>query len=146
MAEALVDKLGRGRFKGYSAGSHPKGRVHPLALELIAAKQLPVDGLRSKDWSEFAAPAAPKMDFIFTVCDNAASEMCPVWPGHPTTAHWGLPDPAAVEGSEEERRKAFSRTWNELESRIALFVNLPIASLDALALKGKVQDIGRALP
>ena len=146
LAEALLDKLGPGRFKGYSAGSHPKGRVHSLALELIAANHLPVEGLRSKDWGEFSGPNAPKMDFIFTVCDNAASEMCPVWPGHPTTAHWGLADPAAVEGSEAERRKAFSETWNELESRIALFVNLPIVSLDALALKGKVQEIGRALP
>jgi protein-tyrosine-phosphatase len=142
MAEVLMTSLGAGRFKGYSAGSHPKGEVHPLALELIAKNRLPFDGLRSKDWQEFAAPGAPVMDFVFTVCDNAAGEMCPVWPGQPMTAHWGVPDPAAAEGADDEKRRAFFIAFNQLKTRIQLFVNLPLERLDRMALQKQIRDIG----
>jgi len=123
LAEALLSYRGAGRFRGFSAGSFPKGTVHPLALDALRAHQLPVDGLRSKSWDEFAAPEAPKMDFIFTVCDNAANEVCPVWPGAPVTAHWSIQDPAAVEGSEDAKRQAFEDVFRELDDRIGKFVS-----------------------
>jgi len=143
MAEVLLNAIGRGRFKACSAGSHPKGQVHPLALELIAKNRLPTEGLRSKDWSEFAKPDAPRMDFVFTVCDNAAGEVCPVWPGQPMTAHWGISDPAAVEGTEEEQRRAFFVSYNQLSNRLSIFVNLPLTGLDRLAIQRKLDEIGR---
>jgi arsenate reductase len=143
LAEALLDHWGKGRFKAHSAGSFPKGAVHKLALALIESLRLPVAGLRSKGWDEFARPGAPVMDFVFTVCDQAAGEVCPVWPGNPVTAHWGVPDPAGVEGSEAEQRRAFRDTLYRLEARIKLFVALPIDKLDRLALRRRVDDIGR---
>ncbi len=143
LAESLMNHWGAGGFRGFSAGSHPKGAVHPLALDLLRSLQLPVEGMRSKSWSEFAAPGAPVMDFVFTVCDQAAGESCPLWPGQPVTAHWGVPDPAAVEGSEVERRQAFRDAFRMLERRIKLFASLPLPKLDRLAIKGKVDEIGR---
>ncbi|MBU6497210.1 MAG: arsenate reductase ArsC [Rhodospirillales bacterium] len=143
MAERLVEHWGQGRLHGFSAGSHPKGAVHPLALAVLAQAGLPTEGLRSKGWEEFAAPGAPAMDFIVTVCDDAAGEVCPVWPGHPMTAHWGVPDPAAHEGSEAERMQAFRDAFMMLESRIKLFAALPFAALDRMALHRHVADIGR---
>ena len=143
LAEALIEHWGRGRFRGYSAGSFPKGAVHPLALELLAKRHLPTEGLRSKSWDEFARPGAPVMDFVFTVCDQAAGEVCPVWPGNPVTAHWGVPDPAVVEGSLEERGRAFRAALLALEARIKLFVHLPMEKLDRLALKREADRIGR---
>ena len=146
MAEALLNNLAvsRGRFKAYSAGSHPGSKPNPYALEQIKNVGLPIEGLRSKDWDEFAAPGAPKLDFVFTVCDNAAKEVCPVWPGQPMTAHWGLPDPSLVEGTEEEKRRAFALTMRYLSNRINLFVNLPMDKLDKLSLQKKLEEIGRA--
>jgi arsenate reductase (thioredoxin) len=132
-AEALLNHWGEGRFRGFSAGSLPKGQVHPAALELLRRTKLPTEGLRSKSWGEFAAPNAPPIDFVVTVCDNAAGEACPVWPGKPMTAHWGIADPAAVDG-DGERGAAFRKALAELEARIKLFVNIPIESLDRLAL------------
>lgn len=146
LAEALVEHWGRGRFKGYSAGSFPKGAVHPLALELLERLHLRTEGLRSKSWSEFASRGAPEMDFVFTVCDQAAGEACPVWPGNPVTAHWGVPDPAAVEGSEIAKRQAFREALRALESRITLLAALPIDKLDRLAIKRQVDEIGRTQP
>jgi protein-tyrosine-phosphatase len=143
LAEALLDHWGKGRFKGYSAGSFPKGAVHPLALELLDKLHLRTRGLRSKSWSEFARPGAPVVDFVFTVCDQAAGELCPVWPGNPVTAHWGVPDPAAVQGTEAEQRRAFRDAHLALENRIKLFVALPIDKLDRLAIKRNVDEIGR---
>ena len=143
VAEALMNRWGCGRFRGFSAGSRPRGRVHPIALELIRQMNLPADGLRSKSWDEFAKPGAPRLDFVFTVCDNAANEVCPIWPGQPMTAHWGVPDPAAVEGTEAEKRAAFADTMRMLNNRISIFTNLPISSLDRLALKRRLDDIGR---
>lgn len=143
MAEALLNAMGRGRFRAYSAGSHPRGRVHAFALELIEKNRLPTDGLRSKDWNEFARPGAPRMDFVFTVCDDAAGEVCPVWPGQPMTAHWGVLDPAAVEGSDEHRRRKFFAVYQQLSNRLSLFVNLPLARLDRLALQRRLDEIGR---
>ncbi len=145
MAEAILNNLAvsRGRFKGYSAGSHPSGKPNPFALDHIKRAGLPVDGLRSKDWNEFAIPGAPKLDFVFTVCDNAAKEVCPVWPGQPMTAHWGLPDPAAVEGSDEQRRRAFAEAFRHLSNRINLFTSLPIEKLDKLSLQRKLAEIGK---
>lgn len=143
MAEALVEHWGKGRFKGYSAGSFPKGQVHPLAVELLQKLALRTDGLRSKSWDEFARPGAPVMDFVFTVCDQAAGEVCPVWPGNPITAHWGVPDPAAVEGSEIEQRNAFRDAFRALENRIKLFTSLPIDKLDRMAIKWRVDEIGQ---
>jgi protein-tyrosine-phosphatase len=143
LAEALIDHWGRGRFRGWSAGSYPKGQVHPLTLKLLDRLQLSVPGARSKSWDEFARPGAPVMDFVFTVCDQAAGEVCPVWPGNPVTAHWGVPDPAAVEGAEEERMAAFRDAYRRLEARIKLFVALPLEKLDRLALKRKADEIGR---
>jgi arsenate reductase len=144
LAEAILNNRGKGRFKAFSAGSHPKGAVHPLALALLERKGFPTEGLRSKAWDEFAQPAAPTLDFIFTVCDNAAGEVCPVWPGHPMTAHWGQPDPAAVEGTDLERTNAFRDAYTMLERRIEMFVSLPMASLDQLALGKKVREIGES--
>ena len=146
MAEALMDHWGAGRFKGYSAGSHPRGTVNPLALQLLAEQGLRTEGMRSKSWDEFARPGAPVMDFVFTVCDQAAAEPCPVWPGQPITAHWGVPDPAAVEGSAAQRMLAFREAFHMLERRIQLLVALPIRSLGTLALTRKVEDIGRLRP
>jgi arsenate reductase len=143
LAEALIDHWGKGRFKGYSAGSFPKGAVHPLAVEILDNLHLRTSGLRSKSWNEFARPGAPVMDFVFTVCDQAAGEVCPVWPGNPVTAHWGVPDPAAVEGTEAEQQKAFRDAHLALESRIKLFVALPIEKLDRMTIKRRVDEIGR---
>ncbi len=140
LAEAVLNAEGAGKFKAYSAGSYPKGEVHPLALRLLAQIHLPTDGLRSKRWDEFAGADAPKMDFIFTVCDNAAGEVCPVWPGKPVTAHWGVADPAAAEGSEAER--AFREALRILTNRIRVFVALPFEKLDRLKLKGALDRIG----
>jgi arsenate reductase len=142
IAEALLDHWGRGRFKVYSAGSFPKGAVHPLALDLLERSELDTRWLRSKSWGEFAKSGAPEMDFVFTVCDHAASEVCPVWPGNPVTAHWGVRDPAAVEGTEIERRKAFRDAYLALETRIKLFTSLRLDALDRLAVKRKVDEIG----
>jgi arsenate reductase len=144
LAEAILNNRGKGRFKAFSAGSHPKGAVHPLALALLERKGFPTEGLRSKAWDEFAQPGALRLDFIFTVCDNAAGEVCPVWPGHPMTAHWGQPDPAAVEGTELDKTNAFREAFRMLERRIEMFTSLPIASLDQLSLGNKVREIGKS--
>ena len=146
LAEGLLNNLGRGRFKAYSAGSQPKGVVNPFALQTLASWRIPPDGFRSKSWDEFAQPGAPELDFVFTVCDNAAGEVCPFWPGQPMTAHWGVPDPAAVEGSEIERRAAFRQAFAALESRIRIFMSLPLASLDRMALQQRLDAIGRKPP
>lgn len=142
MAEVMLNSMGKGRFKAYSAGSHPAGRVNPFALELLAKNQLPIEGLHSKNWEEFARPGAPEIDFVFTVCDNAAGEVCPIWPGRPMTAHWGIADPAAVEGSDDDRRKAFFLAYNQLSKRLALLVNLPMDRLDRMTLQQRLKDIG----
>ncbi len=144
LAEAILNDRGRGRFKAYSAGSHPKGTVHPAALALLERNGLSIQGLRSKAWDEFAAPGAPQLDFVFTVCDNAAGEVCPVWPGRPVTAHWGQPDPAAVEGTDIDKAKAFREAFRTLGRRIDLFLALPLATLDRLALGARVRNIGQA--
>jgi len=144
LAEALLNKLGQGRFVGFSAGSHPNGQVNPHALALLQRLDFDTAGLRSKAWDEFAAPGAASLDFVFTVCDNAAGEVCPVWPGQPMTAHWGLPDPAAVEGSDLDKATAFRETFRALERRIGLFLSLPISSLDRLSLTHKLREIGAA--
>ncbi len=144
LGEALVEHWGRGRFRGYSAGSQPKGQIHPLALELLRQKNLPTQGLRSKSWEEFATADAPPLDFIFTVCDNAAGEACPIWPGHPMTVHWGIDDPAAAPGSDAEKRLAFRRAYDELERRIRGFVDLPITSLDPVELKRRLVALGQS--
>lgn len=145
LAEVTLNHLpvGHGRFRAFSAGSHPKGDVHPLALELLREQKLQTDGLRSKSWEEFAGPSAPKLDFVFTVCDSAAAEQCPVWPGQPMTAHWGVPDPAAVEGSDEARRKAFRDAFFVLRRRIELFASLPLDKLSGIALHEQLGQIGR---
>ena len=143
LGEVLFNSLGKGKFIAYSAGSMPVGRVNPFALELLQQQGCRSEGLRSKSWDEFAAPDAPEIDFIFTVCDNAAGEICPIWPGKPITAHWGIPDPAHVEGSDESRRKAFRTAYEQLARRIQLFMNLPIEKLDKLTLKEKLAEIGR---
>ncbi|MGA3157797.1 MAG: arsenate reductase ArsC [Steroidobacteraceae bacterium] len=143
LAESLLNKLGDGRFRAFSAGSYPKGAVHPLALELLERMGLPTEGLWSKSWDEFATEGAPVLDFIFTVCDDAAGEVCPVWPGKPITAHWGIADPAALAGTQDEKILAFRKALRELETRIRLFINLPIASLDQLNLKQKLKAIGK---
>jgi len=143
LAEGLLDHWGRRRFHSYSAGSFPKGQVRPEALRLLSEAGMRTEGLRSKSWDEFATPGAPVMDFVLTVCDQAAGEVCPVWPGQPVTAHWGIPDPAAVDGSEAERMLAFREAFRALETRIKLCLSLPIASLDRLALTRKVEEIGR---
>ena len=143
MAEAILNQKGTPNFKAYSAGSLPAGFVRPEALKLIEQARLPVNGLRSKDWDEFAGPGAPKLDFVFTVCDKAAKEACPVWPGQPMTAHWGVPDPAAVNGSREAVEKAFRDAFIILDRRISLFLCLPLASLDKLAIQRRIDEIGR---
>jgi len=142
LAEAILNQKGKPNFTAYSAGSHPAGRVNPGALQLLETAKLPTAGLRSKSWDEFAKPAAPKMDFVFTVCDNAANEVCPVWPGQPVTAHWGIPDPAAAAGTPEQIERAFRDAFVTLERRIDLFLSLPLSSLDELALKQSVDQIG----
>jgi arsenate reductase (thioredoxin) len=144
IAESVLRHLGAGRFASHSAGSHPTGKVNPFALEFLRANRMPTDGLRSKNWDEFAQPGAAPLDFVFTVCDNAAAEICPVWPGQPATAHWGVPDPAAVEGSDPQIRKAFADTGRILLNRIRLFVSLPLARLDRLSLARRLSDIGKA--
>ncbi|MCU4162134.1 arsenate reductase ArsC [Acidiphilium sp. AL] len=146
LAERLVERFGGGKFRGFSAGSHPKGEVHPRTLAMLEDAGLPTDGLRSKSWDEFAQPGAPVMDFVFTVCDDAAGEICPVWPGQPMTAHWGMPDPAAATGSEFERMAAFRTTFQMLETRIKLFASLPFAKLEQASLRRRVQEIGRIGP
>jgi arsenate reductase (thioredoxin) len=146
LAEALVNHWGRGRFVGYSAGSAPKGKVHPIAFQLLEHLNMPTAGMRSKSWNEFEQPEAPKLDFVFTVCDNAAAEACPVWPGQPMTAHWGVADPAAVEGSDTDKWLAFRQAFRELESRIKVFTSLPIESLDRVKLQERLRDIGRSRP
>jgi arsenate reductase len=142
LAEAQLNAIGQSRFKGYSAGSFPKGEVNPFTLELLSNSGIPTEGLRSKSWDEFAAPGGPRLDFVFTVCDQAAGEQCPFWPGNPVTAHWGVPDPAAVQGNAEEIRKAFRDAATTLRRRIELFINLPIEKLDSLKLKTEVAKIG----
>lgn len=144
MAEAILNRDGQGRFRAFSAGSHPAGSVKPEALELLKKLNFKIEDFRSKDWAEFAEPGAPEMDFVFTVCDNAAKEACPVWPGQPMSAHWGLPDPAAVEGNETERRLAYSDAFRMLNNRISIFMNLPMSSLDRLSLQKKLDEIGKA--
>ncbi len=143
LGEVLFNVLGKGRFIAHSAGSKPVGRVNPFALELLRQQGLGTEGLRSKSWDEFSAPGAPKIDFVFTVCDNAAGEACPIWPGMPFTAHWGIPDPAAVEGDDAAKRIAFRKASEQLARRIQLFMSLPIEKLDKLALKEKLAEIGR---
>jgi arsenate reductase (thioredoxin) len=146
IAEAILNRVGAGKFKAFSAGSHPKGEVHPYALQLLKSLNHDTSFARSKDWEEFAKPGAPEMDFVFTVCDNAASEVCPVWPGQPMTAHWGVPDPAAAEGTDAERHLAFADTYRMLNNRISIFTSLPMASLDHLALQRRLDEIGRNMP
>jgi arsenate reductase len=144
LAESLLNHWGTGKFRAFSAGSFPKGQVHPMAVELLKRMNLPTDDLRSKSWDEFAAPGAPPIDFIFTVCDNAAGEACPVWPGKPMTAHWGIADPAAVEGTDVEKATAFRKAFKELETRIKLLTSFSIGSLDSLSLKAKLREIGNS--
>lgn len=142
LGEALLNHVGEGRFRAYSAGSKPKGEVHPMALEVLSAAGIPTAGLRSKPWDEFAMPDAPEMDFVFTVCDNAAGEACPVWPGQPMTAHWGIEDPAAAEGNRLGQLAAFEQAMRYLRNRISTFINLPLASIDRMALTSKLRGIG----
>jgi arsenate reductase (thioredoxin) len=144
MAEGILKSIGKDKFQAFSAGSHPAGSVNPFALELLEKNRLPTHELRSKNWNEFSRPEAPFMHFVFTVCDQAAAEPCPVWPGQPMTAHWGVHDPAAVQGTEEEKRKAFLKAYTELYRRISLFTCLPFETLSHLALKEKLDEIGRA--
>lgn len=144
LAESLLNQRGEGRFVGHSAGSHPKGAIHPLALELLRNMKVPTERLRSKSWEEFAAPGAPPVDFIFTVCDSAAGETCPIWPGQPMTAHWGIADPATVQGSPQERRAAFRKAFSELDSRIKIFTSLPIRALERTRLQERLNAIGHA--
>ena len=143
MAEAILNRKGRPRFVAYSAGSHPSGRVRPEALRQIELARMPVEGFRSKDWDEFAKSGAPQMDFVFTVCDNAAKEVCPVWPGQPMTAHWGVPDPATVQGTPEQIERAFREAFVILDRRITLFLCLPLSTLSALAIKKEIDRIGQ---
>jgi arsenate reductase len=144
LAEVLVNSMAGGRFIAHSAGSQPTGCVNPFAIELLQKNRLPTDGLRSKNWDEFAAAGAPRLDYVFTVCDNAAGEVCPVWPGQPVTAHWGVEDPAAVTGDDDVKRRAFLRAFTTLKRRIELFLALPHGKLDKLALKQRLDDIGRS--
>ncbi|MGA7829380.1 MAG: arsenate reductase ArsC [Terracidiphilus sp.] len=143
MGEALFNTMGAGGFRAYSAGSHPSGKVNPFAVEQVRALGYPVEELRSKSWDEFAQPGAPEMDFVVTVCDNAAGEACPYWPGHPVTAHWGFPDPAAVEGTDEVKRAAFTQTFHQIRNRVQLFLSLPLATLDRMAIEKSVRAIGQ---
>jgi arsenate reductase len=146
LAECILNREGRGRFEAFSAGSQPKGEVHPFAIKLLKKMNHSTAGLRSKSWDEFASPAAPRLDFVFTVCDNAANEVCPIWPGQPMTTHWGIPDPAAAEGTEAERHLPFADAYRMLRNRISVFTSLPLRSIDRLSLQKRLQDIGRALP
>lgn len=143
IGEAIVNRLGGGKFRGFSAGSQPRGQINPYALDLLAKNNYDIADMRSKSWDEFAAPGAPEMDFVFTVCDDAANEVCPIWPGQPMTAHWGLPDPSRAEGTEAEKRLAFADTHRMLYQRIGIFVNLPMASLDRLALQKRLDEMGK---
>jgi arsenate reductase len=143
MAEAILNFKGKPRFMAYSAGSHPSGAVKPQALARLESAHIPTDGLRSKSWEEFSKPGSPKLDFVFTVCDNAAKEVCPIWPGQPMTAHWGVPDPAAATGSSQEMERAYREAFTILDRRIGLFLSLPLASIDNLALKKEVDQIGQ---
>ena len=142
LAEAILNEIGQGHLRAFSAGSHPAGAVNPYVIELLQKRKLATEGLRSKSWDEFAAAGAPQLDFVFTVCDNAAGEVCPIWPGKPMTAHWGIADPAAVTGSDEEKRKAFAQAFMLLQRRIALFASLPLRKLDQLAIKREIDRIG----
>ncbi|MGA9667494.1 MAG: arsenate reductase ArsC [Gallionella sp.] len=142
MAEVILNHLGKGRFRAFSAGSHPAGQVNPLAIEQLQRTGLPIDGLRSKNWEEFSKQDSPELDFVFTVCDKAAGEMCPVWPGQPMTAHWGIEDPAAVEGSEDHKRQAFNQAFTQLNRRISIFLSLPFSKIDAMSLKKELDTIG----
>jgi arsenate reductase len=142
MSEVMMNAMGAPRFRAFSAGSFPTGRVNPFAIELLQKNRLPTEGLRSKSWDEFAGPGAPELDFVFTVCDSAAGEACPLWPGQPITAHWGVEDPAAVDGDDEARRKAFFHAFNRLQYRIQLFLSLPLAKLDRVALTQRLKEIG----
>jgi protein-tyrosine-phosphatase len=142
MAEVMLNAMGQGRFRAYSAGSHPKGVINAYTIELLEKNRLPTEGLRSKDWEEFTRPGSLALDFVFTVCDDAAGEVCPVWPGQPMTAHWGIPDPAAVAGSDIEKRKAFFKAYNQLQHRLSIFVNLPMDKLDRLTLQRRLDEIG----
>ncbi|MEO8467836.1 MAG: arsenate reductase ArsC [Gammaproteobacteria bacterium] len=144
LAEAILNRFGNGKFRAFSAGSHPNGKVNPHALDLLQRLGIDPAGLRSKPWDEFSGPGAPELDFVFTVCDNAAGEVCPVWPGQPMTAHWGMPDPAAVEGTDLDKANAFRDAFRGLERRIQMFGALPIASLDRLSLTNKIREIGEA--
>jgi len=144
IGEVLMNAMGAPRFRAYSAGSHPTGRVNPFAIELLQKNDLPTEGLRSKSWDEFAQPGAPDLDFIFTVCDSAAGEACPLWPGRPVSAHWGVEDPAAVEGDDDAKRRAFFQAFNRLQHRIQLFLSVPIARLDRAALTQRLKEIGRS--
>ena len=144
LAESILNRLGQGRFHAFSAGSHPNGQVNPFALELLKRLDYPTEGLRSKSWDEFATPASPHFDFIITVCDNAAGETCPVWLGKPTTAHWGIPDPASVQGTDIDKKAAFNQAFKSMETRIRLLLSLPIATLDQLRLKQEMAAIGKA--
>lgn len=146
IAEAVMNKLGAGRFKAYSAGSQPSGRVHPYALDMLGKLGYDISNMRSKSWEEFTAPEAPQLDFVFTVCDNAANETCPVWPGQPISAHWGLPDPSIAQGTDSEKHLAFADTHRMLYQRIGIFVNLPLASLDSLSLQRRLDEIGQSTP
>ena len=146
LAESLINHWGKGKFRGFSAGSHPKGAVHPIAIELLQRMSLPTEGLRSKSWDEFAAPGAPVLSFVFTVCDSAASEVCPYWPGQPMTAHWGVLDPAAVQGDDKQKWLAFRTVFRALENRIKVFASLPIASLDRIKLQQRLDSIGKNAP
>ncbi|RTL00497.1 MAG: arsenate reductase ArsC [Neisseriaceae bacterium] len=143
IAETLMNELGGGHFKAFSAGSHPRGEVHPLTLELLDSQGYETKGLRSKSWDEFAAPDAPQMDFVFTVCDQAAGEMCPVWPGQPITAHWGFNDPAAAEGDKEEQMKVFRQVQTQMATRIRLFLSLPLEKIDRMSLQTQLRDMGK---
>lgn len=144
LAEAALSRWSASKFRAFSAGSQPKGQVHPFTLELLQHLQLPIDGLRSKSWDEFARDGAPHLDFVFTVCDNAAGEVCPIWPGQPMTAHWGVEDPAAVQGTDDHKRAAFGKAFRELEARIKIFASLPIATLERMHLKQQVDEVGRS--
>ena len=144
LAESILNSVGRAKFRGYSAGSHPTGRINTFALDWLMANRMSTAGLRSKDWNEFARDGAPPLDFVITVCDNAAGEVCPVWPGQPTTAHWGVPDPAAVVGTDDDKRKAISEVSRVLVNRMRIFVSLPLDKLDRLSLQNKLRDIGKA--
>ena len=142
LGEAVLNQMGDGRFRGFSAGSHPKGEVNPMTLQVLAEAGIPTDGLRSKSWDEFAVPGAPQMDFVFTVCDNAAGETCPLWPGHPMTAHWGIEDTAAITGYEMKRKAAFEDALRFMRNRVGAFINLPLAAIDRMSLQTKLHGIG----